>query len=97
MARQPTASTCGPYWFGQFLIGISIGSRFKREVVLRLPRVFVSSAVFILILATLLFGYAALLCWLTGLDLASATSAPRLAAWSKWPSPHKRCTCPSGL
>jgi uncharacterized protein len=62
------------YWFGQqFLIGISIGSRFKREVVLRLPRVFVSSAVFVLILATLLFGYAALLSLLTGLDLASAT------------------------
>jgi membrane AbrB-like protein len=61
------------YWFGQFLIGISIGSRFKREVVLRLPRVFVISAVFVLILAALLFGYAALLSSLTGLDLASAT------------------------
>jgi uncharacterized membrane protein AbrB (regulator of aidB expression) len=40
---------------------------------LRLPRVFVSSAVFVLVLAALLFGYAALLAELTGLDLASAT------------------------
>ena len=63
------------YWFGQFLIGISIGSRFKRAVVLRLPRVFFSSMVFVLILAALLFGYAALLSSLTGLDLASATLA----------------------
>lgn len=61
------------YWFGQFLIGISIGARFKRDTVLRLPRVFVSSVIFVLVLAALLFGYALLLSWLTGLDLASAT------------------------
>jgi membrane AbrB-like protein len=60
------------YWCGQFLIGISIGSRFKREVVMRLPRVFVTSAVFVLVLAALLLGYAALLSWVSGLDLASA-------------------------
>lgn len=75
------------YWFGQLLIGISIGSRFKREVVLRLPSVFVSSAVFVLILAALLFGYAAFLCWLTGLDLASAT---RRLAWRPGRNGHHR-------
>jgi hypothetical protein len=61
------------YWLGQFLIGISIGSRFKREIVIRLPRVFAASSFFLLVLAALLFGYAALLSWLSGLDLASAT------------------------
>lgn len=61
------------YWLGQFLIGISIGSRFQREIVVKLPRVFVSAALFVLVLAALLFGYAASLSWLTGLDLASAT------------------------
>jgi uncharacterized protein len=58
--------------FGQFLIGISIGARFRRESLARLPRLFVLSAVFIIILTAILFGYAALLSAATGLDLASA-------------------------
>lgn len=60
------------YWFGQFLIGISIGARFRREIVVRLPRLFATSALFVLVLAACLFGYAVLLSVLTGLDLASA-------------------------
>ena len=60
------------YWLGQFLIGISIGARFKRETVLRLPRIFLTSALFVLVLAALLFGYAAILSRVGGLDLASA-------------------------
>jgi membrane AbrB-like protein len=60
------------YWFGQFLIGISIGARFRREIVIRLPRLFITSALFVVVLAVLLFGYAALLSSVTGLDLASA-------------------------
>lgn len=61
------------YWFGQFMIGISIGARFKREIVVRLPRVVFASTIFILTLAALLFGYAALISAWSGLDLASAT------------------------
>lgn len=61
------------YWCGQFLIGISIGARFERGIVLRLPRVVAASSFFVLVLATLLFGYAFLLSRLSGLDLASAT------------------------
>lgn len=63
------------YWFGQFMIGISIGARFKREIVMHLPRVVFSSAIFVLVLAALLFGYAAMISAITGLDLASATLA----------------------
>ena len=61
------------YWFGQFMIGISIGARFKRDIVLRLPRVVLASTIFILTLAALLFGYAAIVSTWSGLDLASAT------------------------
>lgn len=61
------------FWLGQFLIGISVGTRFKRDIVLKLPRVFLIGVLFIVLLAALLFGYAALLSWLTALDLASAT------------------------
>jgi len=61
------------YWFGQFMIGISIGARFKRDIVMRLPRVVFASTVFILSLAALLFGYAAIVSAASGLDLASAT------------------------
>ncbi len=61
------------YWFGQFMIGISIGARFKREIVSRLPRVCLASSLFVLILAALLFGYAAIVTGASNLDLASAT------------------------
>jgi uncharacterized protein len=58
--------------FGQFLIGISIGARFRRESLARLPRLFLMSAAFIVLLTAILFGYAAVLSAMTGLDLASA-------------------------
>jgi membrane AbrB-like protein len=57
---------------GQFLIGIAIGSRFRRESLVRLPRVFLMSSLFTILLAGLLFAYAAALSALTGIDLASA-------------------------
>jgi membrane AbrB-like protein len=63
------------YWLGQFLIGVSIGARFRREIVVRLPGLFAISALFVLILAACLLGYAALLSTITGLDLASAALA----------------------
>ncbi len=56
---------------GQFLIGLSIGARFRRESLIRLPRIFVVSTLFTLLLAALLFAYAGLLAAVTGIDLAS--------------------------
>ncbi|HUG63102.1 MAG TPA: AbrB family transcriptional regulator [Methylomirabilota bacterium] len=58
---------------GQFLIGIAIGARFKRENLTKLPRVCVMVIVFICILTGLLFAYALLLSTVTGIDLSSAT------------------------
>jgi membrane AbrB-like protein len=60
------------YALAQFMIGISIGARFRREVVVKLRRIFFTSALFILCLMVMLFGYAWLLSTLTGLDLATA-------------------------
>jgi uncharacterized protein len=60
---------------GQFLIGIAIGARFKRENLVRLPRVVAMVTIFIICLGLLLFGYALFLWWLTGIDLSSTTLA----------------------
>lgn len=68
LGRLPTPL----YWLGQFLIGISIGARFRREIILRLPRLCITSIAFVLALAALLAGYAGLLSLISGLDLASA-------------------------
>ncbi|MXQ14362.1 AbrB family transcriptional regulator [Microvirga makkahensis] len=57
---------------GQFFIGISIGSRFRRESLERLPRLAAISAAFTILLAALLFGYAWLLSIATAIDVASA-------------------------
>jgi len=56
---------------GQFLIGLSIGARFRRESLVRLPRIFLVSGLFTIALAVLLFAYAGILAALTGIDLAS--------------------------
>lgn len=56
---------------GQFLIGIAIGARFKRENLKRLPRVCVMVVLFIILLTLVLFGYAGLLTLGTGIDLSS--------------------------
>jgi membrane AbrB-like protein len=56
---------------GQFLIGLSIGARFRRESLIRLPRIFIVSALFTIALAVLLFAYAWVLAAVTGIDLAS--------------------------
>jgi uncharacterized protein len=56
---------------GQFLIGISIGARFRRESLFRLPRLFAFSGIFTILLASLLFGYAAIVTAVTGIELAS--------------------------
>lgn len=56
---------------GQFLIGLSIGAHFRRESLIRLPRIFIVSALFTILLSILLFAYAGFLSALTGIDLAS--------------------------
>jgi len=61
--------------FGQFLIGIAIGARFRRESLMRLPRVCVVVTLFIVVLAAVLLGYAALLAAVTGIDFSSAALA----------------------
>lgn len=57
------------------MIGIAIGARFCRDVVLKLKRVFFVSSLFVIILASMLFLYAAGLSNFTGLDLASSALA----------------------
>lgn len=57
---------------GQFLIGLSIGARFRRESLMRLPRIFAVSALFTILLSLLLFAYAAAVSAVTGINLASA-------------------------
>jgi uncharacterized protein len=56
---------------GQFLIGLSIGARFRRESLIRLPRIFLVSALFTIVLAVLLVAYAGAVSAITGIDLAS--------------------------
>lgn len=63
------------FYLGQFLLGIAIGARFRREIVSRLLRLTLVSAAFVLVLTMFLFAYAALLAGLTGIDIASATLA----------------------
>lgn len=60
---------------GQFLIGVTIGARFKRESLRRLPRVGIMTVIFVILLGIALFGYALLLWLATGIDLSSTTLA----------------------
>lgn len=63
------------FYLGQFLIGISIGARFRREAVLKLHRVAVVGAVFVVLMTAGLFGFALLLSAWGGIDIASAALA----------------------
>lgn len=56
---------------GQFLIGISIGARFKRENLMQLPRVCAMAMLFVVAMTGILFGYGVLIHFATGLDLSS--------------------------
>jgi membrane AbrB-like protein len=60
------------YCAGQFLIGVAVGARFRRSILLRLPRLFATGSLFVVILSALLFGYAVVLSRATGIDLATA-------------------------
>jgi membrane AbrB-like protein len=59
-------------YVGQFLIGIAIGARFRRDVVSHLVRLTLVCSVFILLMTALLFGLALVLAWGSGIDIASA-------------------------
>ncbi|WP_414474529.1 AbrB family transcriptional regulator [Microvirga sp. M2] len=60
-----------PFALGQFLIGISIGARFRRENLAKLPRVAIASFAFILMNTAVLLGYAYLVHIATGIDLST--------------------------
>lgn len=64
-----------PYWLfavGQMFMGLAIGARFRREMVVRLPRLFAISALHTLALAALLLAVALAISSFTSLDFASA-------------------------
>lgn len=60
---------------GQFLIGIAIGAGFKRDSLLKLPRVCLMAVIFVVAMTALLFFYALLLHLTTGIDLSSMVLA----------------------
>nr|WP_232372782.1 AbrB family transcriptional regulator [Acuticoccus mangrovi] len=63
------------FYAGQFLIGISIGARFKRELVRHLVRLAITSVGFTLVMTAALLAFAFLVAKLGGLDYASAALA----------------------
>lgn len=60
---------------GQFLIGIAIGAGFKRDYLVKLPRICAMAVIFIMAMTLLLFVYAASMHVMTGMDLSSAALA----------------------
>ena len=63
------------FYSGQFLLGVAIGARFKRDIISRLPRLFVLTSLFTLLITVALFAYGAVLSRLGGIDLATAALA----------------------
>lgn len=63
------------FYAGQFLLGVAIGARFERDIIARLPRLFVLVTVFTLAITLTLFAYGASLSALTRIDLATAALA----------------------
>jgi len=60
---------------GQFLLGVAIGARFRRDIIRRLPKLLALSAALTLLITIALFGLSMGISWLSGLDLASAALA----------------------
>ncbi|WEX10650.1 AbrB family transcriptional regulator [Chelativorans sp. AA-79] len=60
------------FYLGQFLIGIAIGARFRREIVVHLVRLSLVSSVFVIIMTAIMLGYALVLAWWDDIDIASA-------------------------
>lgn len=65
----------GLFYFGQFLLGIAIGARFQRRIVIGLLPLVLTGIGFILAMAAILFVLAVGLAWCGGIDIASATLA----------------------
>ena len=63
------------FYLAQFLIGIAIGARFKRDTIDQLRRVALAGSGLVVVMTAGLFGYACLLAALSGIDVASATLA----------------------
>ncbi len=61
------------FYAGQLMIGVSVGARFRRASLARLPRFAVAAVGAILVVAMIMGVYAATMSRLSGLDLASAT------------------------
>jgi membrane AbrB-like protein len=58
-------------WIGQFLIGLAVGTRFKRDILLRLPRLALVSSGAVLALTAMMAGYAVVIRSLGASDLES--------------------------
>jgi membrane AbrB-like protein len=63
------------FYVGQYLIGIAIGARFRREIVGRLFRLTIVAAIFAVLLMAVLLGYAGIMSGVTDIDFASAALA----------------------
>ena len=63
------------FYLGQFLIGIAIGARFRRDIVVRLPRLALVGSILVVAMTGMLLAYAALLAAWTGIDFGSAALA----------------------
>lgn len=64
-----------PFALGQYLIGITIGARFRKENMVGMARILMLVVLSIAAMTMLLFGYAVLLHLTSGLDLSSMTLA----------------------
>jgi membrane AbrB-like protein len=63
------------YYLGQFLIGIAVGARFRREIVRKLLQLSGIVTGFILVMMVALLGYAWVMSNATSIDFASAALA----------------------
>jgi membrane AbrB-like protein len=63
------------FWIGQLLIGYAVGSRFRPEMLKKLPRVSAAGVVSVLCIAATMVAYAGLLAALTSLDFTTAALA----------------------
>jgi uncharacterized protein len=63
------------FWGGQLLIGYAVGSRFRQEMIKKLPRVSAAGAVSVLLIAAAMVAYAGVLAAITSLDFTTAALA----------------------
>lgn len=63
------------FYGGQLMLGMAIGGRFRREIILRLPRMSVVMSVFTVLVSACLFGLGMIVASLSTLDPATAALA----------------------